>query len=132
MNDLTRRGAVGAIASALALAALPDARAQAWPAKPMRSLVPYPVGGIVDIVTRALADPLQVDLGQPVVVEPKPGANSTLATAMIPQAPADGYTWVMSIETSGDAPAMAACWVKRTQSELRRLLHRNIGRRSSF
>jgi tripartite-type tricarboxylate transporter receptor subunit TctC len=96
MNDLTRRGAVGAIASALALAALPDARAQAWPAKPMRSLVPYPVGGIVDIVTRALADPLQVDLGQPVVVEPKPGANSTLATAMIPQAPADDYTWVMS------------------------------------
>jgi tripartite-type tricarboxylate transporter receptor subunit TctC len=96
MNDLTRRGAFGAIASAVALAAMPSARAQAWPAKPMRFLVPYPVGGIVDIVTRALADPLQAELGQPVVVEPKPGANSTLATAMVPQAPADGYTWVMS------------------------------------
>jgi tripartite-type tricarboxylate transporter receptor subunit TctC len=54
------------------------------------------VGGIVDIVTRALADPMQADLGQPVVVEPKPGANSTLATAMVPQAPADGYSWVMA------------------------------------
>jgi len=39
---------------------------------------------------------MQTDLGQPVVVEPKPGGNSTLATAMIPQSPADGYNWVMS------------------------------------
>jgi tripartite-type tricarboxylate transporter receptor subunit TctC len=62
----------------------------------MRFLVPYPVGGIVDIVTRCLADPMQVDLGQPVVVEPKPGGNSTLATALIPQAPADGYNWLMA------------------------------------
>jgi tripartite-type tricarboxylate transporter receptor subunit TctC len=62
----------------------------------MRFLVPYPVGGIVDIVARSAADPMQADLGQPVVVEPKPGGNSTLATAMIPQAPADGYTWVMA------------------------------------
>ena len=58
--------------------------------------MPYPGGGIVDIVTRALADPMQADLGQTIVVEPKPGGNSTLATAMIPQAPADGYNWVMA------------------------------------
>ncbi|MBX9943063.1 MAG: tripartite tricarboxylate transporter substrate binding protein [Reyranella sp.] len=93
MNTLSRRAALGAAA---AFAVAPRASAQAFPTKPMRFLVPYPVGGIVDIVTRALADPMQVDLGQPVVVEPKPGGNSTLATAMIPQAPADGYTWVMS------------------------------------
>lgn len=98
MRHPTRRAALGAL-GAFALA--PNASAQsistlAFPTKPMRFLVPYPVGGIVDIVTRALADPMQADLGQPVVVEPKPGGNSTLATAMIPQAPADGYTWVMS------------------------------------
>ena len=98
MRHPTRRATLGAL-GAFALA--PSASAQsistlAFPTKPMRFLVPYPVGGIVDIVTRALADPMQSDLGQPVVVEPKPGGNSTLATAMIPQAPADGYTWVMS------------------------------------
>lgn len=98
MRHPTRRATLGAL-GAFALA--PNASAQsistlAFPTKPMRFLVPYPVGGIVDIVTRALADPMQSDLGQPVVVEPKPGGNSTLATAMIPQAPADGYTWVMS------------------------------------
>ena len=98
MRHPTRRATLGAL-GAFALA--PSASAQSistlsFPTKPMRFLVPYPVGGIVDIVTRALADPMQADLGQPVVVEPKPGGNSTLATAMIPQAPADGYTWVMS------------------------------------
>ena len=93
MKNLTRRATLGAtVAATLA----PDAWAQAFPNKPMRFLVPYPVGGIVDIVTRSLADPMQVDLGQPVVVEPKPGGNSTLATALIPQAPADGYSWLMS------------------------------------
>ena len=93
MNRLTRRAALGAAAG---LAVTARASAQAFPTKPIRFLVPYPVGGIVDIVTRTLADPMQVDLGQPVVVEPKPGGNSTLATAMIPQAPADGYNWVMA------------------------------------
>lgn len=97
MKRLTRRAALGA-AGAMAIVPGTQARAQApaFPNKPMRFLVPYPVGGIVDIVTRAVADPMQADLGQPVVVEPKPGGNSTLATAMIPQAPADGYTWLMA------------------------------------
>lgn len=70
MNRLTRRATLG---TAAAFAIASSARVQAFPAKPMRFLVPYPVGGIVDIVTRCLADPMQVDLGQPVVVEPKPG-----------------------------------------------------------
>jgi len=93
MTRLGRRAALGATA---AFAIAPRVSAQAFPTKPMRFLVPYPVGGIVDIVARSLADPMQADLGQPVVVEPKPGGNSTLATAMIPQAPADGYTWLMA------------------------------------
>jgi tripartite-type tricarboxylate transporter receptor subunit TctC len=93
MNRLTRRATLGA---ATAFALTPGARAQAWPNKPIRILVPFPAGGIVDIVTRALADPMQADLGQTVVVEPKPGGNSTLATAMIPQLPADGYNSVMA------------------------------------
>ena len=93
MNGLTRRATLGAAA---ALALTQGARAQAYPNKPIRILVPFPAGGIVDIVTRALADPMQADLGQTIVVEPKPGGNATLATAMIPQAPADGYNSVMA------------------------------------
>ena len=93
MNRLTRRATLGA---ATAFALTPGARAQAYPNKPIRIVVPFPAGGIVDIVTRALADPMQADLGQTVVVEPKPGGNSTLATAMIPQLPADGYNSVMA------------------------------------
>jgi tripartite-type tricarboxylate transporter receptor subunit TctC len=105
MKKLTRRAALGA---ATALALPHSAWAQAFPTKPIRFLVPYPVGGIVDIVTRALADPMQADLGQPVVVEPKPGGNSTLATAMIPQAPADGYNWVMATISHVVAPHLQA------------------------
>jgi tripartite-type tricarboxylate transporter receptor subunit TctC len=93
MNRLTRRATLGA---ATAFALTQGVRAQAWPAKPIRILVPFPAGGIVDIVTRAVTDPMQADLGQTVVVEPKPGGNSTLATAMIPQLPADGYNLVMA------------------------------------
>ena len=93
MKTITRRGAIG---SAALWAVASRAMAQAFPVKPMRMLVPFPVGGIVDIVTRAVTEPMQADLGQPVVVEPRPGANGTLATALIPQAPADGYSWVMA------------------------------------
>jgi tripartite-type tricarboxylate transporter receptor subunit TctC len=97
LRELTRRTTLAAgLALAATSQASAQASAQAWPTKPSRFLVPYPVGGIVDIVTRSLAEPMQADLGQPVVVEPKPGGNSTLATAMIPQAPADGYSWLMA------------------------------------
>src|SRR5216684_6119070 len=105
MGGLTRRTALGAAA---AIVIAPPASAQVFPTKPIRFLVPYPVGGIVDIVTRALADPMQGDLGQPVVVEPKPGGNSTLATAMIPQAPADGYTWLMATVSHVVVPHLQA------------------------
>jgi tripartite-type tricarboxylate transporter receptor subunit TctC len=108
MKHIDRRALLGALGGGIAASVAPQVLAQAWPAKPVRFLVPYPVGGIVDIVTRALADPLQVELGQPVVVEPKPGANSTLATAMIPQAPADGYSWLMATISHVVAPHLQA------------------------
>lgn len=97
----TRRAALGVAAS---VAVAPRAIAQVWPSKSIRFLVPYPVGGIVDIVARAIGEPMAVELGQPIVVDPKPGANSTLATAMVPQAPADGYTWVIATISHVVAP----------------------------
>lgn len=99
--NVTRRGA---LAAGLALAAAPRALGQSWPTKPIRFLVPYPVGGIVDIVARTIAEPMAIELGQPIVVDPRPGGNSTLATAMVVQAPADGYTWVIATISHVVAP----------------------------
>ncbi len=98
MINLGRRAAIraGMCAGLGSAFATGRASAQAWPGKPIRFLVPYPVGGIVDIVARAVAEPMAAELGQPIVVDPRPGANSTLATAMVPQAPADGYSWVIA------------------------------------
>jgi len=104
MMRLTRRAA---LVGSTAMAARPSL-AQAWPSKPIRFLVPYPVGGIVDIVARAVAEPMVAELGQQIVVDPRPGANSTLATAMVPQAPADGYTWVIATISHVVAPHLQA------------------------
>ena len=101
MTRMNLRAALGAVA---AFAIAPRASAQSWPDKPPHFLVPYPGGGIVDIVARTLADPMQTDLGQTIVVEPKPGGNSTIATALAAQAPADGNTWVMSTISHVVAP----------------------------
>ena len=81
MNRPSRRAALGAAA---AFTIAPSTRAQVFPAKPMRFLVPYPVGGIVDIVTRCLPTPCRSISARRSSSEPKPGGNSTLATAMIP------------------------------------------------
>lgn len=99
--SLTRRAVLGA---GTAFAISPRAFAQSYPSKSIRFLVPYPVGGIVDIVARAIAEPMQAELGQPIVVDPKPGGNSTLATSMVAQAPADGYTWVIATLSHVVAP----------------------------
>ena len=70
------------------------ARAQTvFPDHAIRVVLPYPAGGIVDIITRIVADKLAANWGQPVVVEPKPGANGNLAWAQVAQAAPDGYTW---------------------------------------
>jgi tripartite-type tricarboxylate transporter receptor subunit TctC len=55
--------------------------------------VEYPAGGIVDIVTRVVTDKLAADWGQPIVIEPKPGANGNFAWAQVACAEPDGYTW---------------------------------------
>ena len=70
--------------------------AQAWPTKPVRWLVPVPAGqGASDITARVLTEKLSTLWGQPIVIENKPGAGGTIATAEMLKAPADGYT-VMS------------------------------------
>jgi tripartite-type tricarboxylate transporter receptor subunit TctC len=72
------------------------ASAQAgWPGKPIRLVVPFAAGGTTDILARSLAPELQKALGQPVVVENKPGAGGNLASADVAKTPPDGYTMLM-------------------------------------
>jgi len=68
------------------------ALAQAWPSKPIRYIVPFPPAGATDILARIIADKITPTLGQPVVVENRPGAAGNVGTEMVVKAPADGYT----------------------------------------
>ena len=72
------------------------ALAQAYPSKPVRIIVPYPAGGIVDLMARAVGDGLGAKLGQPVIVEPKPGADASIGTDAVAKADPDGYTVLMA------------------------------------
>ena len=86
---------------AASLLALPlQALAQAWPAKPVRMVIPFPAGGATDIIGRAIAQKLGTALGQQVVVDNKPGAGGTIGADMVAKAPADGYTILMSTSST--------------------------------
>jgi tripartite-type tricarboxylate transporter receptor subunit TctC len=92
-----RRALLGTLAGAALLAVVPAALAQAWPAKPVRIVIGAPPGGTADIVARLLADGLQKEWGQPVIVEPKPGAAGMIAMQDFLGQPADGYTLLVSV-----------------------------------
>lgn len=70
--------------------------ADPYPSKPIRVIVPYAAGGVVDIQTRALTQRLAVELNQPVVVEARAGASGNIAADFVARAPADGYTLIVS------------------------------------
>ena len=72
------------------------AQAQPYPSRPVRFIVPFPPGGGVDIVARALDDKLSPRLGQPVVVENKPGGGTTIGTDAVAKSSPDGYTILVS------------------------------------
>ena len=93
MKHLVRRALVAGFA--LALAAPIAALAQAWPAKPIRIIVPYTPGGSSDIIARAIQQPLQDALKQTVIVENKPGANGNTGTDFVAKSPPDGYTFLL-------------------------------------
>ncbi len=91
-----RIAAARALAAAWFLIAAGSALAQGFPAKPVHVIVPYPAGGIVDVVARTVTEKLAAMWGQPVIVEAKPGANANLGMAEAARATPDGYTWIIN------------------------------------
>jgi tripartite-type tricarboxylate transporter receptor subunit TctC len=89
---MNRRIALGLLAS-LTLIALPEiAAAQAFPGKPVKFIVPFPAGGINDILARIIADKLQAKWGQPIIIEQRTGAGGNIGADLTAQAEPDGHT----------------------------------------
>lgn len=91
-RSAARRRLLGGLAAGAALLAGGPARAQAWPTKPVRLVVPFAAGGGYDILARAVGARMQTALGQPIVIENRGGAAGALGAAVVARAAPDGYT----------------------------------------
>jgi tripartite-type tricarboxylate transporter receptor subunit TctC len=92
MRNVLRTLALAAIAAVWAAPAL----AQTYPDKPIRIMAPFPPGGLVDVLARAVGEEMAKTLGQPVIVENKPGAGGNIGAAEVAKAAPDGYTLLMT------------------------------------
>jgi tripartite-type tricarboxylate transporter receptor subunit TctC len=91
---------------ALALAGLhAEALAQSWPTKPLRATVAFTAGSATDIIARTLGERLNAQLGQPIVVENRPGASGTIGAAIVARAEPDGYTMLINSSSHTVAPS---------------------------
>lgn len=94
----SRRRLLGAAAASTLLLAGAGVRAQAWPARPTKLVVPFPPGSSPDLIARLIAEPLGASLGQNIVIDNKPGAGGNLGTGVVAKAEPDGYTLLFTIQ----------------------------------
>jgi tripartite-type tricarboxylate transporter receptor subunit TctC len=87
-----RRSLLVTAASVIATASIPVIAQSTFPSRPIRLVVPFPPGGSTDVAARTIAERLANDFGQPVVVDNRPGAGTTIAAAQVAASPADGHT----------------------------------------
>lgn len=84
------------VGAALCVMTTAASTAASFPDRPVHLIVPYPAGGIVDIVARTVADQISRDWKQSIIVEAKPGADSNIGTAYVARSAPDGYTWLIT------------------------------------
>jgi tripartite-type tricarboxylate transporter receptor subunit TctC len=95
-TGLRRRALLSSGCAAVAgVTTLLRANAHAFPDRPLRWIVPRAAGGSIDAAGRIVAESMAADLGQPIVIDARPGANGTIGAALVARAPADGYTWLL-------------------------------------
>lgn len=105
--DLRRRQLLKT--SAIGLLGAPFmASAQAWPTRPIRLVVPFPPGGLIDTMARLIGPRLAQELGQPVVIDNRPGAGGNVGAAEVARAAPDGYTLLMASPPLTISPALYA------------------------
>src|SRR6187549_123248 len=92
------------LAAVLVLAASLAGAQPAWPSKPITMVVPFPPGGLADIVARPVAEAMSRELGQPVLIENKGGAGGGIGMGLAAKAPADGYTVLMALSSFSVIP----------------------------
>lgn len=102
---MRRRDIMIGVAATLAMPA--SARAQAWPTRPVRMVIPWPPGGTTDILARIIQPPLSSALGQPVVIENRGGASGAIGTAELLRAAPDGYNFGIVTSTLVSAPLLS-------------------------
>jgi len=100
MNAIRRVGAMVALCGLTVATAHAQAVASSWPNKPLRIVVGFPAGSVTDTVARVTAEQLTKSLGQPVVVENKPGANGAIGVGEVARAVPDGYTLLVTNSSS--------------------------------
>lgn len=106
------------IVVSLLLAGLSHAQSPQWPSKPVRLVVPFPPGGSADPIARALGTKLAESLGQPFIVENKPGASGSIGTGQVAKSPADGHTFVIVFDTHAVNPFLIADMPYDTEKDL--------------
>jgi len=97
MGPIRRRTVLGA---ALAASAIPAGAQEAWPSKPVRIVVPFNAGGAIDALVRVIAEPVSAKLGQQMLVDPKPGANTIVGSEIVAKAAPDGYTVLITTNST--------------------------------
>jgi tripartite-type tricarboxylate transporter receptor subunit TctC len=90
------RSLIAALVLTFAGTAPLHAETQAWPEKPVHIIVAFTAGSATDVIARAISNELSVKLGQPVIIENKPGAGGTIAAAQVAKSPSDGYTLLVN------------------------------------
>ncbi|HPG60674.1 MAG TPA: tripartite tricarboxylate transporter substrate binding protein [Casimicrobium sp.] len=104
MHTLKKFTHIAALVSASLLVAAAPLQAQTYPAKPVRVVVPFPAGGIVDILARAVTEKIANNWGSPIIIDAKPGAGALIGTEAVASAAPDGYTFLVATITGSVGP----------------------------